>query len=283
MATFTNQATLTFNDTVINSNIVTGELLDVLSATKTAVSDTYLRGDTITYAVSISNTGSAPFTGLTLTDNLGAYTSGANTLYPLTFVDGALLYYVNGVLQPEPTVAAGPPLVITGINVPAGGNALIVYTVTANEFAPVAQGSTITNTATITGCGLSTPVEASETITVVEDTELTITKALRPVPVSVDETLTYTFTIQNNGNIPVVATDDVVLTDIFDPILTDLAVTFNGTTWTEPLNYTYNDATGLFRTVEGQITVPAATYTTNPDGSITVTPGVSTLTVSGTV
>lgn len=283
MATFTNQATLTFNDTVINSNIVTGELLDVLSATKTAVSDTYLRGDTITYAVSISNTGSAPFTGLTVTDNLGAYTFGANTLYPLTFVDGALLYYVNGVLQPEPTVAAGPPLVITGINVPAGGNALIVYTVTANEFAPIAQDGTIANTATVSGGGLATPIEATETVTAANSADLSITKAISPVPVSDNETLTYTFTIQNNGNTPVVAIDDVVLTDIFDPILTDLAVVFNGTTWTEPLNYTYNDATGLFRTVEGQITVPAATYTTNPDGSITVTPGVSTLTVSGTV
>ncbi|MBE7023971.1 MAG: hypothetical protein E7412_05835 [Ruminococcaceae bacterium] len=283
MATFTNQATLTFNDTVINSNIVTGELLDVLSATKTAVSDTYLRGDTITYAVSISNTGSAPFTGLTVTDNLGAYTFGANTLYPLTFVDGALLYYVNGVLQPEPTVAAGSPLVITGINVPAGGNALIVYTVTANEFAPIAQNGTIANTATVSGGGLATPIEATETVTAANSADLSITKAISPVPVSDNETLTYTFTIQNNGNTPVVAIDDVVLTDIFDPILTDLAVVFNGTTWTEPLNYTYNDATGLFRTVEGQITVPAATYTTNPDGSITVTPGVSTLTVSGTV
>ncbi len=283
MATFTNQATLTFNDTVINSNIVTGELLDVLSATKTAVSDTYLRGDTITYAVSISNTGSVPFTGLTVTDNLGAYTFGANTLYPLNFVDGALLYYVNGVLQPEPTVAAGPPLVITGINVPAGGNALIVYTVTANEFAPIAQNGTIANTATVSGGGLATPIEATETVTAANSADLSITKAISPVPVSDNETLTYTFTIQNNGNTPVVAIDDVVLTDIFDPILTDLAVVFNGTTWTEPLNYTYNDATGLFRTVEGQITVPAATYTTNPDGSITVTPGVSTLTVSGTV
>ena len=41
MPTFFNQATLTFNDTVINSNITTGELLEVLSVTKTAVTDTY--------------------------------------------------------------------------------------------------------------------------------------------------------------------------------------------------------------------------------------------------
>ena len=39
MATFTNQATLRYNGNIVNSNITTGELLEVLSATKTAVLD----------------------------------------------------------------------------------------------------------------------------------------------------------------------------------------------------------------------------------------------------
>ena len=34
MATFTNQATLTYNGNVITSNIATGEIIEVLSATK---------------------------------------------------------------------------------------------------------------------------------------------------------------------------------------------------------------------------------------------------------
>ena len=37
MATFTNQATLRYNGNVVNSNITTGELLEVLAASKTAV------------------------------------------------------------------------------------------------------------------------------------------------------------------------------------------------------------------------------------------------------
>ena len=36
MATFTNKATLTYNDGAVDSNTVTGELLEVLSLTKTA-------------------------------------------------------------------------------------------------------------------------------------------------------------------------------------------------------------------------------------------------------
>ena len=49
MATFTNQATLTYNGGTASSNITTGELLEVLTATKTAVVPTYRSGRPITY------------------------------------------------------------------------------------------------------------------------------------------------------------------------------------------------------------------------------------------
>lgn len=41
MAAFTNQATLSYNGTAIRSNTVTGELLEVLGITKTAVPGVY--------------------------------------------------------------------------------------------------------------------------------------------------------------------------------------------------------------------------------------------------
>ena len=78
--------------------------------------------------------------------------------------------------------------------------------------------------------------------------------------------------------------DNAAITDTFDPILSDLAVTFNGTPWVEGTDYTYDETTGLFATVPGQITVPAATYTQDPvTGQYTVIPGTATLTVTGTV
>ena len=96
--------------------------------------------------------------------------------------------------------------------------------------------------------------------------------------------LTYTFTIQNTGNVPIVATDTVSITDTFNPILTGLTVTYNGVTWTENINYTYSETTGEFATVLGQVTVPAATYVQDSvTGVWVVEPGVSVLTVSGTV
>ena len=64
MASFTNMATLSYNGSQINSNVVTGELLDALTVTKTAVSGSYQPGDTVTYVVTLTNTGTA-LTGLT--------------------------------------------------------------------------------------------------------------------------------------------------------------------------------------------------------------------------
>ena len=81
-----------------------------------------------------------------------------------------------------------------------------------------------------------------------------------------------------------VATDNAVITDTFYPILTALTVTFNGTPWTQGIQYSYNEATGIFATAPGQITVPAATYTRDPvTGAYTVTPGIATLVVTGTI
>lgn len=127
MAQFTNQASISYNGVTANSNIVTGEITQVLTASKTSVSGSYRRGEVLTYAVSITNTGAAPLDGLTVTDNLGAYAVGGTTATPLTFTGGSVLYYVNGALQASPAVTAGPPLSISGISVPAGGNALLVY------------------------------------------------------------------------------------------------------------------------------------------------------------
>ena len=77
--------------------------------------------------------------------------------------------------------------------------------------------------------------------------------------------------------------EGAVITDTFDPILNITGVTFNGTAWTSPEDYTYDAATGAFATVAGKLTVPEAAFTQNADGSWTVTPGQSVLTVTGTV
>ena len=283
MASFTNFATLSYNGGTTNSNIVTGEILEALTAVKTAVSANYSAGDRITYALSLVNTGTAAITDYTVTDNLGGYTVGANTVYPLAYNAGTVRYYINGVLQAAPPVPAGPPLTVTGLTVPAGGSAVLIYETTATPVAPLATGSSITNTATITGGGLTTPITAQATVETANSAELSISKALSPTTVTENGQITYTFVISNTGNTEATATGNVVVTDTFSPILRNIAVTYNGTAWTEGTNYTYNAATGVFTTLAGQITVPAASFTQNTDGTFTVTPGTATLVITGTV
>lgn len=283
MAIFTNQATLSYNNTVTTSNVTTGELLEVLSVTKTALQSTYGPGDAVVYFIQLVNTGTVPFTALTVSDDLGAYDFDGATVTPLDYVDGTLRYFVDGVLQSTPTVTAGPPLTVSGITVPAGGSALLVYEAQPNAFAPGGAGAAITNIATVSGGGLSAPLTAEATVTAASAPYLTISKSLCPLTVTENGQLTYTFWLQNSGSAPAVATDNAVITDTFSPILSGLTVTFNGEVWTEGVDYTYDEATGAFATLPGRITVPAATFTQNASGVWVSEPGTAVLRVTGTV
>lgn len=283
MATFFNQATLSYNGNVVNSNITSGEILEVLSMTKTAVSANYRAGGNVTYVISVVNSGTTPYNGLVLTDNLGAYLFGTETLTPLTYVDGSVRYFINGTPQPAPAVTAGPPLTVSGIAVPAGGNVTLVYEADVNGFAPLGEQDSIVNEAVLSGGGI-TAVTATETVTPNGAPLLSISKSVSPTVVAENGQITYTFIVQNQGNTPASATDNVIITDTFDPVLSDLTVTVNGAPIAENTGYTYNEATGEFATQPGVITVDAATYVQDAaTGTVIITPGVTVVTVTGTV
>lgn len=282
MAVFTNFATLSYKGGTRNSNTVTGEIMETVSVQKTAVSTGYGAGDTLSYAVSLVNSGPADVSGLSVTDDLGAYELDGTALYPLSYVDGTARLIVNGALQPAPTVTAGPPLAFTGIDIPAGGSAVLVYEADVTGYAPLAPDSEITNTVTVTG-GMSVPLTASATVESLDSADLFISKALSPCVVPANGEITYSFELTNTGNTEAGAADEVVVSDDFDPILTNISVSFNGAAWTRAVQYSYDETTGAFATLPGQITVPAASYTQNADGTWTIEPGTATLTVSGTI
>ncbi len=283
MARFTNFATLSYSGGTTDSNTVTGELVEILSAAKVAVIDSYTARDSITYVISLVNSGSYPLSDLTVTDDLGGYTLDTATLYPLTYTDGSLRLYINGALQTTPTAVAGPPLVISGISVPAGGNAVLIYEADVTQYAPLGADAAITNTAAVTGAGLATPLTAAATVTMRPRAELGISKSVCPASVTENGQLTYTFVISNSGSLAATADEQVVMSDTFAPILNPLTVTLDGQLLTEGTHYTYDTTTGAFATLPGQITVPAATYTQATDGTWIVTPGVATLVITGTV
>lgn len=280
LAQFTNQAQLTYNNIVAVSNLAVGEIQDVLSITKTAVNAVYTANDSVDYVINIVNSGSTDLNGLTLTDDLGAYTKGMGTFVPLTYVENTLHYFKNNVLQPTPSVTSGAALTVTGFTVPAGGSATFVYNTHTNEYTPLEPNSVITNTATLTG-NLTT-LTASETLNVSTEPDLSISKSISPVPVMTNGTLTCTFVIQNMGNTAV--NEGAVVTDTFDPVISNITVTYNDELWVQGVDYSYDRATGLFATAANKVTVAAADYTQDPTtGVVSVTPGTSTLVITGTI
>ena len=244
MATFTNQATLTYNGGTVNSNIVTGELVQVLTASKTAAAESYRTGDLVTYVVQLRSTGAAALTGLTVTDTLGTtnfpVTGGTVQLTPLTYQAGTLRYFMNGVLQTAPAVTVlANGIRIEGITVPAGGVSTLVYTTRVNAFADPSAEGTIENTVTVTGGGLTDAVTATETLPAAAAAELRIVKALEPVRVSDSGTLTYTFTIENYGGAAADAAAGITVTDRFDPILRNIVLA-------SPISYICNGFRNTF-------------------------------------
>ncbi len=284
MATFQNQATLSYNGLSTTSNIAYGELLEELSATKAAVYDRYEAGDTVSYVISLVNAGTTDVTDVTINDNLGQYAFGETDLVPLDYVPGTVRYYQNGVLQPTPAVVAGPPMQVSGLTVPAGGNAMIVYEAAVNNFAPLDPTGSVVNTASVSGTGIAAPLDVTATIYPDARPQLTISKSISPTTVTENGQITYTFVIQNSGNVATDAGDNVIVRDTFNPILDPITVTIDGVGRNAGNDYTYTTANGEFATDPAAIIVPAATYTQDPQtGEWTTIPGTTTLTVTGTV
>ena len=284
MAEFTNQASLIYNDTITNSNIVVGNLVQALSVSKKAVLPTYSTDDDLTYVVSITNSSGTAYTDLTVTDDLGAYTEGGNNLVPLTYKAGSLKYYINGVLQPDLAPTAGNALTVTGVSIPANGSTILIYEAEPNGFAPLEAESEILNTVRVTGAGIAEDLTAQERVFPVVGVQLSISKAISPSTVSANGQVTYTFVIQNTGNTPADAALGAIVTDTFDPVLKGLTAAYNGEALTLNTDYTYDQTTGLFSTAPGMITVDAATFTRDENtGAVQVTPAVGILTVTGTI
>ena len=224
-------------------------------------------GENITYVLSIQNHGNTALTGISITDNLGSYTVGGTTVTPLTYANSASLY-INGVYSAPIT---GTP----------GTNDVVFTIATVNGYAPLATDATIVNTATFTANGVTTPLTATNTITVEGYADVSILKEMSPDPISDGDTITYTFTINNYGNTPAT---NVVLTDQFDPAPSLISVTVGGQT-VPSSDYTYTG--GLLTLPSGstfEMTVPAATISQNPTtGVVTSTPGTLVITVTGTI
>lgn len=280
----TNQASLNYRyngqSASVLSNIATATLAEALSVEKVSIENVYRLGDTVTYSVSFENGSGAALTGVTVTDNLGSYEFGTFTVTPLTFVAPAILL-VDGVFVGDiAATVAENSVSFTLPTLASGSRAQILYRALVNDNAPLAEGSTITNTASVTAGGITVPVSDTNTVTVDNYADVTVTKSMTPSSVVEGEALTYTFVINNYGNSEAT---DIVLTDAFDPAPENITVQVNGVS-VPATDYTYEGGVLTLPAATSQyaLSLPAATITQDiTTGNVVVTPSSLTVTVTG--
>lgn len=274
-----NSATLTYNsgDNTASaaSNVVSTSLLDSYSITavKNTANDSWRPSENITYLVTVTNTGTQPLTSVEITDDLGA----AGT--PLAYVANSALV-IDGSEVTAVTPTSTNPLVIPLVNALQSGESVTVVYVAQVSAAIADTIDTITNTATASatqgGAGATVTSEPTSVTILREDfAQIDIVKAVDKTVISSGDTLTYTFTIENSGNIPAT---NVVITDTLPEgfAITSIESETDGVvTVYDATDYTVDANNTLILPVgEKTITVPARDESGN---------GVTTVTITGVV
>ncbi|MFC4531525.1 DUF7507 domain-containing protein [Sphaerisporangium dianthi] len=131
-------------------------LIPALTITVTAGAATVVAAGTVTYTVTVVNTGQTPYTGVTVADSLAGVVDDAVYNNDATATSGAVSY-------------TAPTLTWTG-NLAVGATATITYTVTANN--PISGDGVLTTTVTSAAVGGNCPVggtdgRCGDTVTVI--------------------------------------------------------------------------------------------------------------------
>ncbi len=265
------------------SNLAEIELDSSLNFSKTTLGTTYTADSSVTYILSVTNGSTANVTNIVITDNLGTFAVDATEYTPLTFEEPALLL-INGQdtsaqLVTDTSVAGS--LTFTIPTLAPGATANIIYNARPNEFAALATGSTIVNTAELTSDSDCADGSAAATVTIADAADVEVVKTMSPNPVVCGDTVTYTIRIYNYGNI---AAENVQLTDTFTPAPENITVYRNGVA-VATTDYTYVDGTLTVPATGTTVdTVPAASFVRDATtGEVNVTPGIVEYVITGVI
>ena len=224
-------------------------LTPALTITKTASTATATPGSTVSYTITVTNTGQTLYSGATVTD-------------PLTGVLDDAAYNGNAAATTGSVSFTSPTLTWTGSLNP-GAAATITYSVTVHS--PDSGDGILANSVTSAAPGNnclagSTDPRCTTTVTV---TALTITNTASVGTATPGSVVAYTVTITNTGQAPY---DGAVVTDPLSGILddatynSDATATAGSVTFTSPsLTWTADLAPGAAATITFTVTV------NNPD------------------
>ncbi|MEO2203779.1 hypothetical protein ABGV42_08520 [Paenibacillus pabuli] len=198
-----------FSSTTFSNTVVTPVFQPILSATKTASTQNATVGDTVSYTITVANTGNYG-AQINLTDNIPAGT----VLVPNSVI-------VNG----QPLPAANPATGISAGTVAAGATTTITFSVVVDTLpspqqlvnqAAVALSFTLPDGRSIAGSVLSNVLTIS-----VSAPDVDVVKSTTSTAGSVGDIVTYSVAVTNNG---IATVNNVVFTDAV-PASTVLAPT----------------------------------------------------------
>ena len=184
-----------------------------LSITKTDSPDPVTPGGTLTYSINVGNAGPNAAVAVTMSDPLPSQTT-FQSVAPLA-----------GWSCTTPPVGTTGTVSCTTSSLASGAPAS--FTIVVQVTPATSDGTTISNTATVSSSGTSDPTStnntatATTTVTVTTSADLSITKTDAPDPVTAGAALTYTLTVSNAG--PSTAAAPISVTDSLPP-----GVTFQG-------------------------------------------------------
>ena len=235
-------------------------LTPALTIVKTASTATAAPGQTVTYTVTVTNSGQTPYTGAAFSDSLSGVLADASYNNNATATDGTVSY-------------ASPVISWTG-DLTVGATATITYTVTVNS--PDTGTHVLTNTITSATAGNNCPAGSTDPrcTATVDISALTIVNTASVSTTVPGSTVAYTVTITNTGQTPYTGAsvtdslagvlDDAVFNDDANTTIGSVSYTSPALTWTGDL------AVGATATITFSVTV------NNPDtGDKTLTSTVT--------
>jgi large repetitive protein len=244
-------------------------LTPALTIAKTASTATAAPGQTITYTVTVTDSGQTPYAGATFTDDLSGTASDAAYNGDAAATAGSVAY-------------AAPDLTWTG-NLSPGDSATVTYSVTVHN--PDTGGHVLTNIVTSTTLDNNCPSGSTDTrcTATVDVSGFTIVNTASTATTTPGGTVGYTITATNSGQ---AALAGATLTTDLAPVLDDATYDGDGTASAgtvalsgdgQSLTWTGNLAIGATVTITYSVTV------NNPDtGDKTLTNTVRSATPGST-
>lgn len=176
----------------INDCIVTLKNENELQVTKSVQNETFNAGDTISFIVTIKNTGVGYFSGLRVLDNFG----GVNYI---EYVSGSGAIYKNGSIEKPETISC-VPLVFSLTPLLPNESVILTYLCKVRNNIPLSVQN-INSTVEVTGYTNNSTITnvASVIINRAKTAELKIVKSASATSVVSGEIFSYYLTIENEG------------------------------------------------------------------------------------